>query len=152
FVAASYLFNCTHPIELGHAQIEQRDVRSMLGPKLNGFASVARFGENGHVSSASDQRSQTFTHHAVIVSNEDADTRLLRRRCRFLASFAGFPRNFLRHQIDPAFVDNRTVIFVPRPRALAIFNLPPICSTRSRIPASPKPSDCSSTVNPLPSS
>src|SRR5205823_2437754 len=56
------------------------------------------------------------------------------------------------HVVDPPLQGKTTVIFVPLPRKLVIFNSPPICSTRSRIPVRPTPSCRSLTLNPSPSS
>src|SRR5438876_7441571 len=69
--------------------------------------------------------------------------RLFRLRRRFL---------FGCHDTDSPLNGNTTVIFVPLPRELLIFNSPPICSTRSRIPTRPTPSFRSSTLKPSPSS
>ena len=44
------------------------------------------------------------------------------------------------HDTDCPLHVNATVILVPLPRALVIFNLPPICATRSRTPVKPTPS------------
>jgi hypothetical protein len=42
-------------IELGHAQIEQRHIGSMLFPKTDGFASIGRLADDGHVCFPSDE-------------------------------------------------------------------------------------------------
>jgi hypothetical protein len=56
----------------------------------------------------------------------------------FVNLIARFP--YGRHDIDYPLHGNTTVILVPLPRALVIFNSPPICATRSRMPVKPTPS------------
>src|SRR2546422_709716 len=135
----------------------------MLLPKLDRFASIARFAYHGHVGLPSYQRNQAFADNAVIISDEHSDTRsfcisnfrrLLRSRLWFLGRLLRLRRCFLLrcHDINSPLQGNTTVIFVPLPRELMIFNSPPICSTRSRMPVRPTPSCRSFTLKPSPSS
>jgi hypothetical protein len=62
--------------------------------------------------------------------------------CGFFAGFLELTANipFGCYDIDFPLYGNITVILVPLPRALVIFNSPPICATRSRMPVRPTPS------------
>src|SRR6266446_2127221 len=163
-ILSTNLFDNANTIELGHAQVEQRHVGPMLFPKIDRFTSVTGFSDDHHVCFEPDQRNQTLAEDAVIVGNKHADAMLfwcdLNFR-RFLRSRRWFLSGFLRlrgrcsfgcHNIDSPLLGNTTVIFVPLPRELVIFNSPPICSTRSRMPARPRPSCRSCRLNPSPSS
>src|SRR6266446_9339787 len=135
----------------------------MLLPKIDSFASIPCLADDGHVCFPSDERNQTFSNYAVIVRDEHIDPRpfcisslgrFLRSRLWFLCRLLR-PRRFFSsgcHDIDSPLHGNSTVIFVPLPRELVIFNSPPICSTRSRIPLRPTPSCRSLALNPSPSS
>src|SRR2546429_1351374 len=135
----------------------------MLLPKIDRFAPIGGFPDNGHVCFPTNERNQTFADNAVIISNEYRDTRFfcgsnfrhfLRSRVLFLCTLARLRRCFLfgSHYIDSPLPGNTTVIFVPLPRELVISNSPPIWSTRSRIPLRPTPSCRSLALNPSPSS
>jgi hypothetical protein len=51
----------------------------VLLPEIDCFPSVTSFGDNEHVRLAPNQRHQTFAHNAVIIRDQDRDTRFLRR-------------------------------------------------------------------------
>src|SRR6266550_2193724 len=150
-IVSTNLFDNPDTIELGHAQIDC-------------FTSVTGFSDDYHVCFEPDQRNQALAQDAVIVGNKYADTRLfwcvlnfrrfLRSRHWFLSRFLRLRGHFLFgcHNIDSPLEGNTTVIFVPFPRELAIFNSPPICSTRSRMPERPRPSCRFCDLNPSPSS
>ena len=72
-IAAANFFKCAHAIQLRHPQIKQCYVRMMLFPKIDGFASIGRFADDGHVCFSSDKRNQTFPDDAVIVRDENSD-------------------------------------------------------------------------------
>src|ERR1700726_4237895 len=136
----------------------------MLFPKIDRVTSLTSFSDDHHVSFEPDQRNQALAEDAVIVGNKYADARLFWRVLNFgrlLGSRLWSLSRFLRlrgqclfgcHNIDSPLLGSTTVIFVPLPRELVIFNSPPICSTRSRMPARPRPSCRSSGLNPSPSS
>src|SRR4030095_15190729 len=99
----------------------------------------------------------------MIISDEHSDTRsfcistfrrLLCSRLLFLGRLLRLRRCFLfgSHNVDSPLQGRTTITLVPLPRELAIFTLPPICSTRSRMPVRPTPSCRSLTLNPSPSS
>jgi len=44
----------TDSVELGHAQIEQRDIWAMVLPTIDSFATVVCFSDDGHVGLAFD--------------------------------------------------------------------------------------------------
>ena len=49
----------------------------MLFPKIDCFPPIASFAYNSHVRFAPNQRHQTFAHDAVIIRDQDRDTRFL---------------------------------------------------------------------------
>ena len=54
-IAAPDFLERANAIELGHAQIEQRHIGSMLFPKIDCFASIGRLADDGHVCFPSDE-------------------------------------------------------------------------------------------------
>src|ERR1700730_3071840 len=93
----------------------------------------------------------------MIIRNKDADAYLRRRTANGGSGRGDLVRAegsflFSIHAAELLFRDNVAVIVVPLPGELTSFNLPPISSTRSRMPVRPKPSWRSLTWHPSPSS
>ena len=77
-IAATDFLKRANAIELRHTEIEQRHIGTMLLPKNNCFAPIARLADDGHVCFPSNERNQAFADNAVIISDEDSDTRFFR--------------------------------------------------------------------------
>src|SRR5260370_35988634 len=143
--------------------MEKALIGVMLFPKIDRFASIPCLADHGHVCLPSDERNQAFADNVVIISDEHSDTRsfcipnfrrFLCGRLWFLGRLLRLRRCFLFrcHNVNSPLQGRTTITFVPLPRELVIFNSPPICSTRSRMPVRPTPSCRSFTLNPPPSS
>src|SRR5439155_16316937 len=64
-------------IELGHSQIEQCHIGTMLFPKIDRLAAVARFADNCHLWFATNHRYQTFANDAVVSGDQNSKWRFL---------------------------------------------------------------------------
>src|SRR4051812_28701227 len=129
----------------------------MLLPKIDCFTSIGGLTHHSHVCLPSDERYQPFADNAVIIGDEHIDTSLLRdvlhRSRRLPGKASRFGDNvFLLHNIACSWQGRTTTMLVPLPRWLLSVSVPPICSTRSRIPVRPTPSFRSLILNPSPSS
>src|SRR5205814_4413460 len=60
------------PIEVGHADIQQKNIRVQLGSSLHRFASIFGFVANFPAWVLLEQRSNTFPCHFVVIRDKDS--------------------------------------------------------------------------------
>src|SRR5262245_55367871 len=102
------------PVDTGHAQIHEHDVRAVLVRQRHGLGAILRHAHDLEVRNGAENHAHTFAHHVLIVADENAN--------HAAASSTG--------------IRARTI--VPTPRPLSTMSCPPAISIRSCIPFSPK--------------
>src|SRR5262249_1450930 len=110
-----------HSVHLGHAQVHESDIGSVLAKQLDRLPAVHRLADDFHIRLGADHRGQPGSHHKVVIDNENPDAA---------------PRP---HE-NPAYQPTGTVtlISVPAPGRLLISSRPLRRWVRSRMPMTPK--------------
>ncbi|MDX8452396.1 hypothetical protein RFM98_06480 [Mesorhizobium sp. VK9D] len=118
-ILLSDLAHSRDTVENRHTQVEQRDIRMLLPPEIDGIAAGCGFRDDQHVRLTADDCGQAFAHRYVVVGTRYAD------RAKYpagrISTGAPMPRRptrsrmrFLTHPPEYVFVAQRIAPSEPR--------------------------------------